>query len=331
MNSNFDFVAVGDIVADAFIRLSEAHVDKHKNNESKELCIRYGAKIPYDSVEVVYAVGNCANAGVAAARLGLSSALLSNQGKDGVGERNLESLKANNVSTDLVTTHEGIPSNYHYVLLYKADRTILVKHQVYPYVMPDIGSPKWLYLTSLGETSLAFHGAIASYLAEHPDIKLVFQPGTFQIRLGKDKLAEIYKHSYLFFCNKDEAQEILGVKEQDVKNLMESLRSLGPKIVCVTDGPDGAYAMNESGEARFMPPYPDPADPLDRTGAGDAFASTFATALALGKSVSTALAWAPINSMSVVQKIGAQAGLLTRDKLEQYLTSAPGSYQSKKI
>ena len=80
-----------------------------------------------------------------------------------------------------------------------------------------------------------------------------------------------------------------------------------------------------------MPVYPDEKPPYDRTGAGDAFASTFTCALALGKSVPEVLTWAPINSMSVVQFVGAREGLLTREKLEEYLSSAPASYAPKKL
>jgi hypothetical protein len=47
--------------------------------------------------------------------------------------------------------------------------------------------------------------------------------------------------------------------------------------------------------------------------------------------VSGALRWAPINSMSVVQKIGARAGLLTRPELEKYLAAAPAEYAPKQI
>ena len=70
---------------------------------------------------------------------------------------------------------------------------------------------------------------------------------------------------------------------------------------------------------------------VDRTGAGDSFSSTFTGALALGHDIPTALSWGPINSMSVVQYIGAQEGLLTREKLEQYLADAPLDYRTKKI
>ena len=77
--------------------------------------------------------------------------------------------------------------------------------------------------------------------------------------------------------------------------------------------------------------YPDPADPVDRTGAGDSFASTFTAAIILGKSPEEALSWGPINSMSVVQKIGAQAGLLPRAELEELLKNALLEYVPTKI
>ena len=51
------------------------------------------------------------------------------------------------------------------------------------------------------------------YLNEHPEINLAFQPGTYQMKFGKSALAGIYKRANLFFCNKEEAQRILGMKE----------------------------------------------------------------------------------------------------------------------
>jgi sugar/nucleoside kinase (ribokinase family) len=101
-------------------------------------------------------------------------------------------------------------------------------------------------------------------------------------------------------------------------------------MVVLSDGPNGAYLYMNDGLWK-MPLYPDIAPPLERTGAGDAFSSTFVSALALGKTPLEAFAWGPINSMSVVQEIGAQKGLLSRDKLEEYLAKAPADYKAKKI
>ena len=116
----------------------------------------------------------------------------------------------------------------------------------------------------------------------------------------------------------------------DVKELLNDLAKLGPKIVLITDGPRGAYLF-DGAETFFMPPYPDPKPPYNRTGAGDAYTSTFVSMLALGKTPEEAFRFAPINSMSVVQQLGAQRGLLSLEQIEKYLASAPTDYSPKKI
>lgn len=325
-----DFLAIGDIVTDAFIKLQEAHVTCTVNHESCELCMKFGDKIPYQSVDVIKAVGNSANAAVSAARLGLSTALLTDIGSDTDGKECLDVIKSEGISTKYVSVHKGMQTNYHYVLWYDSERTILVKHQEYPYKLPAIKNPKWVYLSSLGGNSYEYHLAITSWLVAHPDIKVAFQPGTFQMNLGTEKLGDLYRRSDLFFCNKEEAQRILKTPESDIKKLLAMMRTLGPKTVVITDGPNGAYAY-DGNVAYFMPLYPDPKAPYERTGAGDAFASTLTVALALGKTLEEALTWAPINSASVVQDIGAQRGLLTREQIKEWLAKAPASYKAQII
>jgi sugar/nucleoside kinase (ribokinase family) len=80
-----------------------------------------------------------------------------------------------------------------------------------------------------------------------------------------------------------------------------------------------------------MPIYPDPQPPYDRTGAGDAFTSTFVGAVIKGADIAAALLWAPINAMSVVQKVGAQAGLLSEREIEHFLRIAPESYHPERL
>ena len=336
MADTYDFVAIGDTVTDAFIRLKDAAVHCDINREQCEICMRFADKVPYESVTIVPAVGNSANAAVAASRLGLRSALVSNFGDDYFGTECRNALLAERVSADFLKTHAGRKTNYHYVLWYEDDRTILIKHEDYPYELPDFGQPRWVYLSSLGEHSLPFHAEIERYMAGHPDSKLAFQPGTYQIRFGKDRLAGLYRRAEVFICNKDESERILGTDESDFKKLLVAVAALGPKIVVITDGPKGAYAYDASSARStggpkmwFMPAYPDPKPPFERTGAGDAFSSTFVVALALGKSIPDALRWAPVNSMSVVQKVGARAGLLNMRELEDLLEKAPGYYEPK--
>ena len=326
----YDFIAIGDITTDAFIRIKDASVHCDVNKENCTLCVRFGDKIPYEFVEIIRAVGNSPNAAVGARRLGLSSALISNMGDDQNGRECLETLTKENVATEYVKVHPGKATNYHYVLWYENERTILIKHEAYDYRLPDISGNCWLYLSSLGENSLPFHEEIANFVESHENVHLVFQPGTFQMKLGYEKLKRIYGMCKIFFCNIEEAKRILGTEESDISTLLAKMRDLGPKMIVMTDGPKGAYVQDENA-TWFMPPYPDPKEPYDRTGAGDAFASTFISALALGKSIPEALSWAPINAMSVRQEIGAQRGLLSRHEIEQILATAPPDYAPRKI
>jgi len=292
--------------------------------------MKFGDKIPFESATVVSAVGNSPNAAVSAARLGLSSALLSDVGGDMYGSECLNTLKREKVSTRYMTVHRAMKTNYHYVLWYGNERTILVNHEEYPRKFPNISRPRYMYLSSLGSNSESYHNDLADYLAKNSDVKLAFQPGTFQMKLGYERLKRIYERTAIFFCNKEEAQRILDSAEEDPKKLMDMLHAKGPKIVVMTDGPKGAYAYDGT-TAYFMPTYPDPKPPFERTGAGDAFSSTLTVALALGKSLEEALTWAPINSASVVQHIGAREGLLTQKELLEWLAKAPADYKPRKI
>lgn len=327
-----DFVAVGDMTTDAFIRINKASVHYEEEEHEEQLCLTNGSKIPYEFVKVVPAVGNSANAAVSASRLGLETGFVSNLGDDESGRENLKVLEGEGVDTSLVRVHEGLSSNYHYVLWHKAERTILIKHEDYPYEVPEMEAPNWMYFSSVGENSIPFHHDLAQYSKDHPEMKLAFQPGTFQIKLGVEELRDLYEATELFFCNVEEARLILGDEDFQIekKDLPKKVSELGPNLAVITDGAEGLYAYDGT-DTWFMPPYPDPKPPYDRTGAGDSFSSTFTAALAAGKDVPEALTWGPINSMSVVQYIGAQEGLLTQEKLEEYLKDAPEDYYPRKV
>ncbi|HRY31284.1 MAG TPA: carbohydrate kinase family protein [Candidatus Paceibacterota bacterium] len=326
-----DFLGVGDVVIDTFIELIDAWIENDNPEKSKELCMHFGGKTPYESEVTTPAAGNASNAAHAAMKLGLRAGIVTNIGDDFNGSQILLSLKESGIDTRYVTIHRDHKSNHNYILRYREERTILIHHNEYDYKFPDVDpGPKWMYLSSLGDNSLKHHAEIARYLKKHPETKLAFQPGTFQIKLGKNKLKDLYKVSKLFFCNKEEAQSVLETKEANIKKLLSGIYELGPKIVVITDGPNGAYVFDGK-KYLHGKMYPDPKPPVSRTGAGDAFSSTFTVALALGKTLEEALMWGPINSMSVVQHIGAQAGHLTRKEIEEYLKKAPKYYQPEEI
>jgi ribokinase len=329
-----DVLGVGDVVTDAFIKLlpDQEKVEIGKDGQP-DLSIPFGTKIPYDHAEIIEGVGNAANAAVAFARLGLNSGMVANVGSDDWGRDIIRTLHENKVDTRFVHINSGKKSNYHYVLWYKDERTILIKHEDYNYHWPrfrSIDIPKWIYFSSISEHAMKYHDEIVEWLEHHSEVKMAFQPGTFQINAGAHRLKKIYENTEILAVNREEATTISGGNHEDMHDLFNRLHELGPKTVLISDGHAGAYASD--GDNRFkMPIYPDPKPPYDRTGAGDSFSATFTAAIMRGANLEEALLWAPINSMSVVQKVGAQAGLLSEKEINHYLRIAPDWYHPERL
>ncbi len=328
-----DVLAVGDVVTDAFIKLLNDEERVEHRHDGLWLAIPFGTKVPFDHAEIVPAVGNAANAATAFAKLGFHSGLEANVGSDDWGKDILKALEQNKVDTRFLHINPGKVSNYHYVLWYKEERTILIKHEEYDYHWPRfrvIDLPRWVYFSSISKHALEYHDQLAHWLEAHPTLKLAFQPGTFQIQAGVHRLKRIYDRTEILAVNREEATTISGGSHHDIHDLVDRLHKLGPKIVVISDGHAGAYA-SDSLNIYKMPIYPDPKPPFERTGAGDAFSSTFVAAIMRGADIQNALLWAPINSMSVVQKVGAQAGLLTEHEIEHFLRIAPAWYHPERI
>ena len=328
-----DVLSVGDVVTDAFIKLLDDRAEVEKTDNGPLLKIPFATKIPFDHVEILNAVGNASNAAVNFAKLGLNSGLVSNVGNDTAGRDIIDTLQRSKVDTRYVHINPRKKSNYHYVLWYKDERTILIKHEEYEYHWPHLKPsevPRWIYFSSISKNAMEFHDDLIEWLQRYPEVKLAFQPGTFQMEAGKDRLKHVYGRSEIVALNREEAANVTGGDIEDIHGLFDRLHELGPKIAVISDGPKGSYASD--GENRFgMPIYPDPKPPVERTGAGDAFTSTFVASIMQGNTVDGALQWAPISSMNVVQHVGAQAGLLGERELAHLLQKAPASYKPKRI
>lgn len=328
--SQMQMLAVGDIVTDDFIRLLDDQAHTYTDEHGKKMiAMEFGTKLPFDHREVVEAVGNAANAAVSFARLGLATAFETNVGGDQYGRDMITALNKNGVDHRFVHVNPDKVSNYHFALWYKEERTLLIRHEAYQYHWPHFRPnevPEWIYFSSISDHAIGYHDQVADWLEQNPAVKLAFQPGTFQMQAGTARLKRIYARSDVIILNREEAALVTGGNHGDIHDLLSRLHELGAKIAVVTDGPAGAYASDSQNRWK-MPLYPDPAPPVERTGAGDAFASTLVAALAMGHDLESALQWAPINSMSVVQKVGAQAGLLNQHDLEEWLKKAPDWYK----
>lgn len=316
----FDLISIGDVVIDTFIPLTDATVET--DGQERKLSLRYGDKIPVGpSISMV--AGNAANNAVGGARLGLKAAIYTNVGNkddDEADNRIIAKFKKEKIDTRYVVENKDFVSNHHIVLDYKGERTILIYHQPWKFHLPELEKSRWVYLTSLSPSYVDSNliDQICAYL-ERSGAKLLYQPGTFQIKIGVKKTPRLLSLTELFIVNKEEAKLILGYDESEniaPKKLMQGLLALGPHQVIVTDGGHGSYGTD--GE-KFYQLGLFPAKLVEMTGSGDAYATGTMAGLFHGEPLAKAMRWGAANGASVVEQIGPQAGLLTVHQMQTAL------------
>ncbi|MEK7460940.1 MAG: carbohydrate kinase family protein [Patescibacteria group bacterium] len=322
----YDLISIGDCMIDAFHILEDHEINIICNLDKQQcrLCLTYADKIPVREIHKLVA-GNAANNAVGASRLGLKTAIYTVVGDDLSGEMIKAKLEAEGLAMDYFVKERGAESNYSTVLSYQGERTILVYHSVRSFRWPIMAKAGWVYLTSLPESGqVALTADLLTYLENHR-AKLIYQPGTFQLRLGAEKTSEILKQTDVLIMNKEEAEDYLH-REGEPQALLAGLQQLGSKIAVVTDGTKGSYAADQTSQW-FLGTRPEIAR-AEATGAGDAYASGFTAALMIGLPVPEAMRWGTFNAEGVIGQIGPQAGLLTREAMEHQSSKNP-DFQAK--
>ena len=311
-----DLIAIGDSTLDVFLNIHEATVSCQLNKSHCLLCLEYAEKVPVESVVKVPGAGNASNAAIGGSRLGLQSAIVSIVGNDDVGQDVIKSWKKEKVSTAYVQVDRKRETNYSAVLSFQGERTILVYHQPRVYRLPTLPPTKWIYYTSIGKKHEQMEKQLLMHLKKHPTIKLAFNPGTHQLHRGLKSLKPAIARSDLFIINKEEAIRLLEDGERPVPNMLMSFAHMGAKQVVITDGDKGSYATDGQ-KIWFCPIFPGPVK--ERTGAGDSYTIGTLYGLYDGHPLPSAMRYGTANAWSVVQKIGPQAGLLTKSSLTKVL------------
>ncbi len=315
-----DLVTIGDPTVDTFLKIHDAHLALKVQPDQTQLCIDYAEKIPVDEFRRV-AGGNCVNAAVAAARLGLQVAVYGVTGADPEGGSILSELKGEGIDTSLMALDHRHTTNASTALVFRGERTLFVWHQPRSYHLPELPPAAWIYATSVGPRGASvsrLHEALRCHLDRHPT-RLAFSPGTHQLRMGARALAPLLHMSELLLLNRHEASELTGV-DGHPKALLEALHRLGPKTVVMTDGTRGSYAFDGD---RFLRTGVLRVPLVDRTGAGDGYGATLMAALQLGRALPVAMAWGTVQAAHVIGVFGATPGLMRRRRLQAAVNVHP--------
>ncbi|MBU1179543.1 carbohydrate kinase family protein [Patescibacteria group bacterium] len=320
----FDIVSIGDATLDTFLKLEDAVIIPSGEEHNPMLCLAYADKIPIEHFEQKIA-GNAANNAVGSVRLGMKAAFYSIVGDDDSGKEIVQAIKKEKVSTKYLKVDKKAVTNYTVVLNYNGERTQLIYRVDRQYDLPKLDKAKWVYYTAVGKNHVTLERDIVEYVKK-TGAQLAFNPGAYQLKRGAKALSAVLKVTKVLFVNKEEAYKLVG-RFENMKDLVEELRTLGPRITVVTDGSKGACSCDEK---RCYKMGVFPVKVTEMTGAGDAFATGFVAALHYGKGVDEALRWGTANSTSVITSIGPQEGLLSKAGIEKLLKKYP-KIKPKKI
>lgn len=259
--------------------------------------------------------GKGANQATAAARLGGRVGFYGKVGADSLGKDLLDGLKKNGIDASAVEQEEGIPSGIANVwvnsegenmIAYVPGANARVDRAYISRVLPLLTAAKILLLQfEIPVATIAF--LLESLPKSQPLVILDPAP-------AQDISSLLLTRIDLITPNRGELTALTG--EATIEQGARCLLDQGVGQVLCKVGKDGAYWATNRGIFHFPAPA---VDPIDTTGAGDAFTGALAAALAEGKELEDAVQWANAVGALSTTKRGAQPSLPTRDEVERFL------------
>ncbi|MDX1608328.1 MAG: carbohydrate kinase family protein [Candidatus Spechtbacterales bacterium] len=310
----YDIITIGSATRDMYMSSDAFQKMKSDNFDTGEaLCLPAGSKV---LVEDIYFTtgGDAVNTAVTFAGQGLKTAIICRIGKDlsGMGvRRRLEEMGA---KTGFIEEDSEHKTDYSVIISAQGKRTILsykgasAHFDVSNFNFGILKKTKWIYLSHLSGDSAELFEPILKR-ANDMGVKVALNPGSTQLKMGED-MEPLLAYVDILFVNQEEASILTGIDYKKEKDIFEKLDKWVDGIVVMTKGPEGVIVSD--GSKKWEAGIVKEPEFKDRTGAGDAFASGFTTAIIRGQDISSALQLASTNAAGVLSKWGANRGLLTK-------------------
>lgn len=324
-------VTIGGATRDIIFVSGEGEVIRTPQDLTRQklLAFESGAKILSEEAFFTTGGGGC-NTAVTLSRLGLPVAANVRIGVDNKGDEVAASLRDEKVTTTLAARDRTDSTGFSFILASAKEREHIAflyrgvnNHLTVNATAIKKMHPQWLYLASLtGQTWGPNMKKILS-LVKNGKIKLMWNPGVTQLSTGYHGLAPLLRHTEVLSVNTDEAIELVlrrhgkiaGITKPAV--LAKKLSTWGPRKVIITAGRAGAYLADNTSVQHIAIRS---SKVVDTTGAGDCFGASFVAGQILFKgNDKKALRLGVVNTSFLVQQLGAERGLLTRQQAVKYL------------
>lgn len=277
---------------------------------------KLGETVEGDDVDFALG-GKGANQAVSAARLGKPVKMIGRVGEDNFGEMLLDRLSTEDLSLEHVHRAKDSSSGMALVTVDADSENSII-------IIPGANAtvaPEDVTEVSLGSSDVA----VSQFEISQPTIRAFYDHAkdagatTVLNPAPAEEFHEpilpfvdyliVNETEALFFSDKDES---FLTSEDALVELCADLREHDEQTVIVTLGGKGVFASTPTEEI-ILEPYP--VNPVDTTGAGDAFVGAFATAIADDMALPEALSFANAAGAAATRSIGAVPSLPFRDDI----------------
>lgn len=264
--------------------------------------------------------GKGANAAVALARLGAQSRLVGRIGDDEFGRAELGALRQEGVRIESVGVDPALGTGAAIIMVDdQGENTILVSIGANAglsegFVRQAL-APHWATLDALLVNFEIPEAVVAAVIAEANahDLPVIVDAGP-----PRQYGPEVWHLATVISPNMLEAEALVGYPVRDDDAATRAARDIlehGPKAVVIKMGACGALLM-AGGEEALIDGYQ--VDVVDTTGAGDAFTSALALAIAEGRDLASAVRWANAAGALAVTRMGAMAAMPRRREVDEF-------------
>lgn len=314
-------LVIGSSLIDLFVSIS----DKNKVKiQDQTVTLSLGDKIPID-IKTLTLGGNGGNVSSGLKKLQVPVSFYTYLGSD-VLSSHIRSVLENEGIELYIESENTVTGSLSIIFDFSSDRIIFSHHNEFPHSFNEslvTTKPDLIYLTSIGKEWTEAYTKVLEY-AKAQSIPIAFSPGSQQMADINETFITTLHQSKILLCNLEEAKKINSTLStdniDDPKELLLNIKNNGFEVLSVTDGKNGAYAIDSQNVVYKIDAMID--DVKEKTGAGDAYAAAFLAAYMNKESIEECMKWATLNASGEMQYVGSRSGQLTLDEMRGKIKSS---------